>query len=266
MAAALQSFKEAAVSAIPKLTTTGDSHSYAGFARVPPASRGTVHFTSLAFLTEPAMGASREKVRIECGFLRTGGMPKSIQVTAAPENQFSKGPSLCGWLADGAVINGTRLMGRSVLGVAITAAAQRVEVPAAMASWFTAFSQVAVTNTQHGSKKAQVISAWKDTVVQHKLNERLTPIMQASSLIGQSISVDEIVATFDKQMQIVDPSLRPQGKTKLRLKNFLDASLFGTVILMAIIHRRGYLHSVLTRLPPSPSTNTHHHFLPIVDW
>ena len=92
MAAALQSFKEAAVSAIPKLTTTGDSHSYAGFARVPPASRGTVHFTSLAFLTEPAMGASREKVRIECGFLRTGGMPKSIQVTAAPENQFSKGP------------------------------------------------------------------------------------------------------------------------------------------------------------------------------
>jgi hypothetical protein len=46
--------------------------------------------------------------------------------------------------------------------------------------------------------------------------------MQVSSLIGTSISIDEIIVSFDKQMTIIDPKLRPQGRTKQRLKSFMD--------------------------------------------
>ena len=49
------------------------------------------------------------------------------------------------------------------------------------------------------------------------MNERLTPIMQVTSLIGTGVSVDDALMAFDTQMSVVAAELRPQGKVKQRL-------------------------------------------------
>ena len=34
--------------------------------------------------------------------------------------------------------------------------------------------------------------------------------------------MDDVMSVFEKQMMVIDPSMRPQGKTKMRLKSFMD--------------------------------------------
>ena len=63
---------------------------------------------------------------------------------------------------------------------------------------------------------------WKETAVNHKLNENLNPIMKVRSLCALGLDVDQTVKGFDAQMALVDSSLRPQGKTKFCLLAFMD--------------------------------------------
>ena len=103
-----------------------------------------------------------------------GGQPES----------FERGASLFGWAADGAVVNGTRLMGRVFLGMAVARDLRAKPLPAALAKWAQLCSHIVATSVAHGSKKSQIVSMWKDTVISHKLNERLNPIMQCTSVVG----------------------------------------------------------------------------------
>ena len=78
----LEVHKKKFLEVFPKVTSAGSSISYAGFSSENPPKSGTVHVSQLACFSAPAMGASTDLVRTEVGFLRSGGLHKSIQVTA----------------------------------------------------------------------------------------------------------------------------------------------------------------------------------------
>ena len=161
---------------------------------------------------------SKDRVRIECGFLRSGGRAKAIQVTAASQSPLSKGATLFGWAADGAVVNGTRLMGRVFLGMAVARALRAKPLPAAVAKWAQMCSHIVATSVVHGSKKSQIVSMWKDTVISHTLNERLNPIMQCTSVVGTNVNVDDVMSVFEKQMMVIDPLMRSHGEDKAEVE------------------------------------------------
>jgi hypothetical protein len=51
-----------------------------------------------------------------------------------------------GWVSDGAVVNGTRLVARAVLGLAVANVLDNHPLPVALAAWVSAFSHIAVTS------------------------------------------------------------------------------------------------------------------------
>ena len=67
----------------------------------------------------------------------------------------------------------------------------------------------------------EVVAMWKETAINHKLNQKLNPIMQVKSIINLGVDPAAAVKNFDKQMSVVDPTLRPQGKAKARLVHFV---------------------------------------------
>ena len=67
-----------------------------------------------------------------------------------------------------------------------------------------------------------VLVSQRNTVLAHKLNERLNPITQCTSVVGTNVNVEDVMSVFEKQMLVIDPSMRPQGKTKMRLKSCMD--------------------------------------------
>ena len=130
------------------------------------------------------MGAARDRVQTECGRLRTGGASKTLEVAAASVGFLS--PNLFGWISDGAAVNGVRLMGRAMLGVAVAEVVQKRGLPPVLRAWSAAFTHISVSHTQYSSPNAQIVNMWKETAINHKLNEKLNPIAMTMSLARSS--------------------------------------------------------------------------------
>ena len=67
-----------------------------------------------------------------------------------------------------------------------------------------------------------VLVPQRNTAIAHQLNERLNPIMQCTSVAGATVNVEDIMSVVEKQLVVIDPSMRPQGKTNMRLESFMD--------------------------------------------
>ncbi len=79
----LASLKAKLLRVFPKSTPPGCGFSYAPFSTSPPAATtGVVHVCQLCAFLEPLFGASWEAVRTEVGYLVSGGVGKTIQVSS----------------------------------------------------------------------------------------------------------------------------------------------------------------------------------------
>ena len=134
------------------------------------------------------------------------------------------GPNMFGWMADGAAVSGVRLQARCLLGVAVASAMAKMAMPEVLVPWTLMFSHVRVSAATFKTKPAQAINMWRETVVNAKINETLNPIAMVRSLCALGLDVEATVKGFEAQMTVVDPALRPQGRSKQRLASFMDPS------------------------------------------
>ena len=210
----------------PKVARQGDTHCYAQFATFPPkATRGTVHVSQLAFLVEPPLGALSDAVRSEVGSLVSGDIGKTIQVGQPPRSHVKLDAQTFGWGADGAAVNGVRLLGRALVAFAIKALGRPIPEPWT-GKWSAQFNAATVKFQSYGNDQSRLISMWKESMIAWKQNDKPTPITMAKSLVKFDIvgdgNVDQLCKNYANQMKIVDPSLQPQGNHMQRMKNFLN--------------------------------------------
>ena len=117
------------------------------------------------------------------------------------------------------MINGVMLLARGLLAESI--AKVRKDYPEADIKSFQAgLARVEVTSTPYQSDMERLIAAWKETTINSKLNQKLNPIMQVKSIISAHVDPDAAQAQFEKQISMIDPKLRPQGKSRQRIKHF----------------------------------------------
>ena len=221
-----EQIKKELLSIFAKSTASGDTHCYAQFSSFPPkAGRGAVHISQLAFFVEPPLGAPTDAVRTEVGAIVSGDVGKSIQVGQPPRTHVKLDPLTFGWGADGAAVNGIRLLGRAVVAFGIKALGR--PIPAAWAGkWSSQFNAVTVKFQNHGNAQSRLITMWKESMIAWKQNEKPTPTRMAKSLLKFDLvgdgNIDQICKNYATQMKVVDASLQPQGNHMQRMKNFLN--------------------------------------------
>ena len=94
--------------------------------------------------------------------------------------------TLNGFTSDGAVIYGTRLVAVAAIAHVIARiSVEKGDVPEDVRPYFThRLAKIYVTATLKTGDKERIITSWRETVINSKQHEKLSPIMQVKSIVA----------------------------------------------------------------------------------
>ena len=207
-----------------KFTKPGDTHFYAQFASNPPkAKKGTIHIVQLCLFLEPIFGCSWAAVGVVVASILSGKpFDDRLRIAAARHTAMSPSTTVCGWQADGDYSQGVKLM--ALCALALCVCQEHEDQPGSLQQWMRQFALISVQFTPYKSTFSRLAACWSETAVSHAVNERLTPIKMAKSLLALGLTDGTAVDQVCKQFSASPVALKLGLKQKAtpRMQRFLD--------------------------------------------